>query len=144
MREIQFANNTTNLITFASRWKKELQSSSIRDGKNISKIIAKESKESGNKFLTQKLNGSTIARKQEIYQNADEMFKDKQGKSSFKDFSERYKTSTVKSNKTKKLIRLLSKNKGKLGLAIAGVSALGGIGYGVARKMRSDKGKKRK
>lgn len=130
------------LVTFASRWKKELQPSSIQDGKNISKIIAKEAKESGNKFLSKRLNDSTIARRQEIYSNAEEKFSGKQGKGSFKDFSERHKTSPVKSSKLKKLTRILSKNKGKLAL-LAGAGTLGTIGYKMYRKARSDKNKKR-
>jgi hypothetical protein len=130
------------LITFASRWKKELQPSSIQDGKNISKIISKEAKESGNKFLAKRLNDSSIARKQEIYSNAEEKFSGKQGKSSFKGFSERYKASSPKSSKTKKLINILSKNKGKLAL-LAGAGTLGTVGYKLYRKARSDKNKKR-
>ena len=130
------------LITFASRWKEKLQPSSIRSGKEISKIIAIESKKSGNKFLTQKLNGSSISRQKEIFSNANEMFDGKQGKETFKGFSERHKTPSSKNikflGKAKKFI-----GKNKLGLGVAGVVSLGAIGYGAMRKIRSDKNKKR-
>jgi len=45
-----------NSAEFASRWKRELEPRSIRDGKSIAKDIAKEAKETGNKFLSQRHN----------------------------------------------------------------------------------------
>lgn len=48
---------------------------------------------------------------------------------------------TVKT--AKEVGTFISKNR-KIGLGIAGAAALGSIGYGIARKIRSDKGRKRK
>jgi len=69
------------------------------------------------------------------------MFSKKQGKGTFKGFSESHRPSPVKSNRLKKLI---GKNKGKLALGLAGAGLVGVLGYKLARKLRSDKGRKRK
>lgn len=55
----------------------------------------------------------------------------------------KYKPLPKPEGKVQKLGRLLLKNKGKLAL-LAGAGTLGAVGYGLIRKARSDKGKKRR
>lgn len=103
--------------------------------------MLKIEKETGNKLLSQRHSGKKIRRVQATVSTAEEMFVNKQGKGTFKGFSENHKPSSVKANKLKKLI---GKIKGKTALGLAGAGLVGVLGYKLARKLRSDKGRKRK
>ena len=166
MREIQFANSTNNLITFASKWRKKLVPDEVRAGKNLAKQMSgtkdkyqfdKQIDNLRNKSLNSKLEKKIF--KSRNLSNFDEAYinKSADGKASLNSRGKTMLGYGRERSETRKVIKENLKEKAaniknakkllgrrKVGLAIAGATAIGGIGYGIARKMRSDKGKRRK
>jgi hypothetical protein len=149
MREIQFNNKSNKLVTFASRWRRELLPESVAEGKKLSKFISENNKrEAGpaKNYLKEQINAATDRKR---VQSSNERKYFEIDKSTPKTSSLNERKSSLGSLKRKKQLRQGLKTakqfagKNKVLLGLAGAGALGVAGTKLIRKMRSDKGKKR-
>lgn len=155
MYKISFIGNQN--IEFASKWRERLVPDQVQTGRNISKKIATEKinirdinisnlqDRASNSRRTNKVvkyDTDPLTTRPEIMRREDRA----NGKKGISNPG-RAKLNQLKDSAKKrksilgKAVKFIGKN--KLGIGLAGAAALGGIGYGIARKMRSDKGKKR-
>ena len=154
MINISFIGNQN--VEFASRWKRELVPEHIYWGNDAAKSISIRGGKIDNidKIIFNKRNRETRKIKEILNINKDSIINDfdnkiyksnkislsAKGQEKLKKLKSAYKKRKFTANigKAKKFI-----SKNKLGLGAVGLATAGAIGYGLIRKMRSDKGKKR-
>ena len=155
MYKISFIGNLNQSAEFASRWREKLVPDQVAAGKLVAKYqyegdapkldalynrVSKEGRQIRTKLNIDKTPIISEDYNNRIYKSEGKQSISATGKEKLKELKTAYKKRKFTANigKAKNFI-----GKNKLGIGLAGATALGGIGYGITRKMRSDKGKKR-
>ena len=164
MYKIQFIGSLNQSAEFASKWREKLYPEQVAKGKLLSKEIAKNkdnfwgdrqiiaeqnnlTKQKLKKEARQSRTNRNINKDSEVSENLDnKIYKSNKtslsakGQQKLKELKSAYKKRKFTANigKAKNFI-----GKNKLGIGAIGLATAGVLGYGLIKKMRSDKGKKR-